>query len=133
MTDEEQMIITYKKVATSPSLLAVSSVFIPTPSEKDFTFGEIRRYFSQQANQPTGEINEISKGKFVNLQRKSLFIVVDLRWKISGPAESIFGEDGEIDIFGIREANEAAINQATKIMPAIKQKLTNLFQLWRGF
>ena len=134
---EERMIDNYRKVSTGTSILAITSPFVPVPTDADFEFGEIRRFFSQQANQPFGEIVEIAKSTFVGLQQKSLFIVVDIRWKISGPSEDTISVDPitgveSVDALGVRTANKAAVRQAAKVMPAITSKLTNLFQLWRG-
>ncbi|KKN13663.1 hypothetical protein LCGC14_1004110 [marine sediment metagenome] len=135
---EERMIIdSYRKVSTGTSILAITSPFVPVPTDADFEFGEIRRFFSQQANQPFGEIVEIAKSTFTGLQQKSLFTVVEVRWKVSGPAEDTINVDPitgveTVDSLGIRNANEAAVRQAAKVMPAITSKLTNVFQLWRG-
>ena len=136
--DDQQLIDSYRKVATSTSILAVTSVFIPVPTDADFEFGEIRRFFSQQANQPFGEIVEIAKGTFDGLQQKSLFATVEIRWRVAGPAEDTISTDPitgveSVDVLGVRTANEAAVRQAAKIIPAITRKLTNPFQLWRGF
>lgn len=131
---DKTLIQTYRRISTNTSILALTAPFIPRPSKSDFEFGEIRRFFSQQANQQTGEIVEIAKGTFDALSDKSLFTVVELRWKISGPAENTRDLiTGEIEVRGVRSANGAAVRQAAKIIPNIDKKLTNLFQLWRGF
>lgn len=127
------MVDTYRKNATNSSMLALTSVFIPRPTEADFDFGEIRRYFSQQANQLAGEITETSKTVFDALSQKSLFTVIELRWKITGSADDITDPStGEIDVRGVRSSNKASIQTATVVMPAIINKLTNTLQLWRG-
>jgi len=135
---DQRLINSYRNVSTSTSILAITSPFVPVPTDADFEFGEIRRFFSQQTNQPSGEIVEIAKSTFDGLQQKSLFIVVEIRWKISGPAEDTISVDSitgveSVDALGVRTANEAAVRQAAKIIPAIATKLTNPFQLWRGF
>jgi hypothetical protein len=145
--DEQSMIDTYRTVATSKSILAIASTFVPRPSEADFAFGELNRFFAQQANQKFGEIFEVSPSAFSALQQKSLYTTIQLKWKVSGPAENTVETDpdtGEtvvdplsgkpiVTSLGVRQANKAAINEAAKTMPAIKQKLTNVFQLWQGF
>lgn len=131
---DKGMVQTYRRVATNKSILALTNPFIPRPSESDYAFGEIRRFFSQQTNRSLGEIVEISKGTFDALQEKSLFTVVELRWKISGPAEDTTDTvTGEIEVRGVRSANSAAVRSAVKTIPAINKKLTNVFQLWQGF
>ena len=132
--ENKNMADIYRKNATNSSMLALTTTFIPRPSEADFKFGEIRRYFSQQANQSAGEITETSKGVFDALTKKSLFTVVELRWKITGSADDTTDPStGEIDVRGVRSSNKAAVQVAAKVIPTITNKLTNTLQLWRGF
>lgn len=128
------MLDVYRKNATELAMPVLTSIFIPRLSDADIKFGEIRRYFSQQANQLAGEITETSKTVFEVLTKKSLFTVVELRWKIVGPADDATDPTtGEIDVRGVRSSNKAAIQTASKVMPAIINKLTNTLQLWQGF
>jgi hypothetical protein len=114
-------------------LVAQPAPYVPVPSEQDYEAGEITRYFAQQANQPDGEVLEISKQTFQALQRISLFRTVSLRWKVSGVLDDSFDAEGRLERPGVETANVAAINIASKTMPAIKRKLTNPLQLWRGY
>jgi len=133
-TERERINRVYKEAATSKAMLVQTKTFIPTPTKADFEFGEIRRFFTQQANKSNGEIIEISSGRAGVLSRKSLFTVVSLRWKVSGPERNLINPDtGDVDVFGVREANQASIVVAAKTIPSLPRKLTNLTQLWRGF
>jgi len=110
--------------------------YTPKPSEKDYDLGEIRRYFTQQANNKNSEIFELSKQDFETAKLSPLYLAVSLRWKISGPATSVRKEVGGKMIrerTGIVEANTTAVKQASKKMPALTQKLSNPFSLWRGY
>ena len=110
--------------------------FVPTPSQKDFDLGEIQRYFAQQANQKTAEIFELSEQDFAAARLSPLYLAVSLRWKISGPADSsrtVLGGKPIRERTGIVDANTTAVKQASQKMPALAQKLSNPFQLWRGF
>ena len=131
MKDSLRQKLTYQRVG-STEMLSVAHRHIPRPAQKDYDFGEIWRYFAQPANRPNGEIIEVSKRTYVKLKAKNLYRVVALRWKISGPEEDdVRGEN--LVIRGVRTANQAAIDQAVKLMPTIQYKLTNLLQLWRGW
>lgn len=131
--DDAALVQSYLRVATLSSLPLNVNVFIPTPSNTDYTFGEITRYFVQQVNQPNGEITEVSKQTFQALQDVSLYRTVALRWKISGLATDVFDTAGRVERPGIETANKASIKNAAKTMPAITRKLTNVFQLWKKF
>jgi len=124
----------YKRVARISVVQPTIKPFTPQPSNSDYETGEIQRYFVQQVNQINGEIFEVSKYNFTELQSSPLYLRVSLRWKISGPAESVrTNVNGKLirERSGVLEANQAAITQAAIQMPRISQKLSNPFQFWR--
>jgi hypothetical protein len=130
---ERELVETYLRIQTNLPFSDVVEPFIPRPSEKDFDLGEIQRYFAQQTNQKTGEITEISRQNFSALQGSSIYTTVSLRWKIAGPSEDTLDAKGARILPGVATANNAATGSAAKTMPSIRNKLTNPFQLWRGF
>tara|TARA_B100000287_G_scaffold288086_1_gene271487 strand:+ start:500 stop:1111 length:612 start_codon:yes stop_codon:yes gene_type:complete len=75
------------------------------PSQNDYNIGEIRRYFTQKANDNTKPIFEISKSDYEN--KNSLYKYIDFIWKISGNKKDVIRENNvtlrliEIEIPGI--------------------------------
>jgi len=132
-TQEQAMIDIYTKLKPDASMLAQIRPYIPSPKDKDYEFGELNRYFAQQTNQKYGEIIEISKQTYKTLRNESLYIAVEIRWKIAGLSTDAYDLAGRLVRPGIVTANNAAITRAAKMMPAIKQKLTNPYRFWRGF
>ena len=126
------LVATYLRVGPPVTLTARFASFAPRPTAKDFTFGELTRYFVQQANQPTGEVTEVSQGTYTTLQSNHLFRSVAVRWRIAGPADDTHDAAGRVVRPGIETANRAAVTNAAKTMPNITNKLTNLTQLWQG-
>lgn len=124
---------TYLSIKPPTNLVSQFPAFTPRPADKDYELGEITRYFAQQTNQANGEITEISQQTFNTLQGVSLFRTASLRWRISGPSSDALDFAGRIVRPGIERANRAAIATASKSIPTIGSKLTNVFQLWRGF
>lgn len=124
---------TYLAIKPPTNLVSQFPAFTPKPSDKDYELGEITRYFAQQTNQANGEITEISTQTYNTLQGVSLFRTVSLRWRISGPSTDAQDFAGRIVRPGIERANKAAISSAAKVIPNIGSKLTNVFQLWRGY
>jgi hypothetical protein len=131
----QELVDGYKKARGIVVMQASPTPFVPRPTKNDYKFGEIKRYFAQQANQENGIIIEISENQFTSLRKDPLFIIVSLRWKISGSrtdkTEEIAGQPVKT-IVGVKTANEAAIRQAAKTMPGIRNKLSNPFQLHRS-
>ncbi len=118
----------YKAIKGDTQLSIVPRRFVPRPTEGDYKFGEIVRYFAQQANQSDGEIFEINKSSHTSFKSNPLYSVIKLRWQIAGPrSDSV----GGVTIVGVERANEAARTQAAKKMPGIARKLANPLQLYR--
>lgn len=115
-----------------------SSVFIgvspvahqSTPSNADYKNGHFLRWFAKRANQNI--VTEIDPTK-KNLIDGSLYNIVSLSWKISGPAEPVV-VNNIIEKSGVRTENQREIERVlheTKI--DLRQTLKNPLELWRGY
>jgi len=132
----KEMVKSYLAAGGSKIASVQFKPYVPTPTQKDYDFGEIHRYFAQQANNKTSEIFELSKQDFESAKLSSLYLTISLRWKISGPASSartIVEGKSVRERSGVVESNTTAVKQAAKRMPAMTQKLSNPYSLWRGF
>jgi len=131
-----EMVNSYLAAGGSKAATVQFKPYVPVPTQKDYDFGEIRRYFAQQANNKVGEVFELSKQDFDSAKLSALYLTISLRWKISGPATSAYTmvEGKSVrERSGVVESNTTSVKQAAKRMPALTQKLSNPYQLWRGF
>jgi len=86
------------------------------PSDSDYRIGEIRRYFTQVANDKSKPIFEISSQDFVI--QNSLYRYTDFQWRISGTREEVTRD------------NQRTINDLELQYNGISKKLSAL-QLWK--
>jgi len=86
------------------------------PSDSDYRIGEIRRYFTQVANDKSKPIFEISSQDFVI--QNSLYRYTDFQWRISGTKEEVTRD------------NQRTINVLEREYNGISKKLSAL-QLWK--
>jgi len=86
------------------------------PSDSDYRIGEIRRYFTQVANNKVKPIFEISQKDFNN--QNSLYRYTDFQWRISGTKEEVTRD------------NQRTINDLELEYNGISKKLFPL-QLWK--
>lgn len=102
------------------------TTFVPNPTQSDYNNGFIRRYFIQRRNDKSSPIFEVSPREYERMVKKSLYIGVSIKWRISGPIkETII--DSVLDK-GVRESNRIAISLVNDIMPNLKIYLPNLLQ-----
>ena len=131
MTDSE-LIAQYQKLAGTKTIEVIIKSSIPKPTQADYDFGMITRYFVKQANQKDGEIVEVSKDTFNNANSNAFYIAIQIPWKISGTNTDVYDDHGIRLYTGVATANILSTNLAEKTMSGIKNKLTNPLQFWKG-
>jgi hypothetical protein len=104
------------------------NTIVPVPSEDDYTNGYIRRYFVKKANDTNGHIFEISKETYLEYLQHPLWIVDNIKWRISGPIEPVYNSNGEMDDRGVRNSNKAAIQLSINKIKNLQLYLPNLLQ-----
>lgn len=104
---------------------------VPIPKESDYAVGFIRRYFAQRASDSNGHIFEISYETYDELFDNALWNLADLKWRIRGPIDATYKEDGRVDDIGVRAANVACIANAGNKLKNIGLYLPNLLQFYK--
>jgi hypothetical protein len=94
------------------NLSKITGQYYPTPTEKDYEAGYIYRYFSKRVNGDVYSIRELSKEDSKRLEQNPLYLVKEIKWKISGD-----GSD-----------NKNVINSLKKEIPGVENFLTNIRQ-----
>lgn len=90
--------------------------FIPTPSDRDYTNGYIRRFFIQKANDNGAVIYEIRKSSFNTFRNNGFYKAAELDWRIVG------------DVSDVKKSNSASIRIASEFIPKLYLYLPNLVQ-----
>mgnify|MGYP003116362889 CR=1 FL=1 len=118
--------IYFKLTGTTFDKHIVPEYFFPRPTPKDYERAHIKRYFCAKVNDST-TIIEINKDSFIKKNKtnkiginSSLYVFASLNWSIAGP---------EADV---RRANKAAINQASQIIPPVREYLGNLTEYYKN-
>lgn len=105
--------------------------FVPKPKEEDYRRGYIRRFFAQPSNDKLGVVTEISPDDYLRVSTSALYRAVTIRWRIKGPLEMTFKDDGSIADKGVRESNKKAIDLVSKELPALKLYIVHLLQFYK--
>lgn len=104
---------------------------VPSPNDMNYANGSIERYFTQKTNDIYGFVYEINIQTYNELQTNPYWIVGLIRWRISGPIDIVYTEDGKIKDKGVRESNKASIVEGQKIIKNLGLYLPNILQFYK--
>lgn len=105
---------------------------VPEPTEDDYSVGFIRRYFVRISNDVNTHIFEISDSDYTKYIDNPFWTTESIKWRIAGPLNPIYKEDGSIDDKGVRNSNKAAIGLASHTLKNIGLYLPNLLQFYQS-
>ena len=123
----------YKKVANNIDLFIVNTpnTIVPTPTDEDYYIGFVRRYFVRKANDINGFTYEIDKDEYADYIDNPFWTTADIKWRISGPLNPTYKENGEEDDRGVMNSNKAAIGIAASKIKNIGLYLPNVLQFYK--
>ena len=104
---------------------------VPNPNTNDYERGYITRYFTQKVTDTNSPIFEINANTFTNLQSKPMYVSVSIKWRLKGPKETLYREDGQLLDVSVSESNRRAILLQYDKMPNLKLYLPNLLQFYK--
>jgi hypothetical protein len=120
----------YKDVAKNIEnfTLQIPKTVIPIPNEFDYDNGFLRRYFIQKTNDSNGFVFEVSSELYDEYIDNPFWKVADLKWRITGPKETVYSKIGELSDIGVEITNKQIINLTSKTIRNISLYLPNLLQ-----
>jgi hypothetical protein len=123
----------YKDIANNLDLfkIQIPKTIVPVPTASDYELGFIRRYFAQIANNPNGHIYEIDNEVYSELEHSPFWKVVDMKWRIRGPLDTIYDSEGSISDMSVSSSNNASIGIAGTKLNNIRLYLPNLLQFYK--
>jgi len=123
----------YNKIAQNINLFVVKTpnTIVPLPTNDDYSIGFIRRYFVRKANDENSFTYEIHKDEYADYIDNPFWTTADIKWRISGPLNPTYKENGDIDDRGVMNSNKAAIGLATHRIKNIALYLPNYLQFYK--
>jgi hypothetical protein len=120
----------YKDIAKNIEnfTLQIPKTVIPIPTEFDYDNGFIRRYFIQKTNDSNGFVFEVSEEVHDELRDNPFWKVADLKWRITGPKQTVYNQKGELSDIGVEITNKQIINLTSNTIRNISLYLPNLLQ-----
>jgi hypothetical protein len=123
----------YKDIANNLELFTIQipQTVIPSPTSNDYEIGFIRRYFCQKANDVNGFVFEISIDEYNRLESNVFWKIADLKWRIIGPINTVYKDNGEIEDVGVIKSNKYSIQTTSSIVKNIGLYLPNILQFYK--
>lgn len=121
----------YATIANVPNAFKPVAVvdYNPQITQGDVSNGVISRFFARQANQPKGQITEISPSVYGQLTSNPFWQVIEMDWRISGPLNDVTGAMTPT-VPGAITANKMALQIANQEMPGMIYKVLNYVQYY---
>ena len=108
--------------------IILPETIVPVPTQLDYDNGYMIRYFIQKANDYNGHIFELNNSVYTTYLNNAYWKGVELKWRIAGPKEVVYKNDGTIDDIGLINSNKASICLASVRLKNIGLYLPNLLQ-----
>ena len=101
---------------------------IPIPDDNDYPKGYVTRFFIQKVNDKGAPIYEVSNVDYSSFNSNVQYNTTSLRWRISGPVNTVVDTRGNVSDMGIKESNRMSVKLASNIIINLKLYLPNLVQ-----
>ena len=108
--------------------LEIPKTIVPVPTSNDYESSFIERYFIQKANDIHGFVYEIDINEFTRIKSNPYWLYVVISWRISGPLDSVYNNDGMLIDKGVINSNKATLATASAKLKNIGLYLPNLLQ-----
>jgi hypothetical protein len=118
----------YNQLNRKPKTSTKIITHVPKPTESDYQRGFIRRYFIQKLNDTLSPVYEVDYERFGNYKSDPYFSSVTLKWRISGPKETKYDNNGNVVDKAASESNRISIQISSDKIPNLKLYLPNLLQ-----
>ena len=109
--------------------LEYPNTIVPSPNSVDYDNGFIERYFIRKANDSNGFLYEVNFITFTKYLKNPFWIGENLKWRITGPVDPVYNQNGILTDIGVRSSNRESTLIAANKIKNIGLYLPNLLQV----
>jgi hypothetical protein len=111
--------------------LSIPKTIVPSPTDNDYSNGMFDRYFAQRANDSNGFVYEIDLNTFNELKLNPYWLVEVVKWRLSGPLDIVYDENGKVTDKGVINSNNASISFGQRNIKNLNLYLINILQFYK--
>ena len=104
---------------------------VPSPTDDDYENGIIDRYFTQKVNDVNGFIYEVNLNVYNELKQNPYWLTQDIKWRITGPLDAVYDDNGKLTDKGVRNSNIASIAFGQEKIKNLNLYLINNLQFYK--
>lgn len=123
----------YKNLIKNKTIysLSIPKTIVPSPTDVDYSNGIIDRYFAQKVNDSNGFVYEIELNTYNELKLNPYWIVEIVKWRITGPLESVYDDSGKLVDKGVKNSNIGSISFGQQTIKNLNLYLINILQFYK--
>lgn len=123
----------YKDLIKEKTLFSLQTpaTVVPNPNSTDYEKGFIERYFIQKVNDKNAQVFEVSENTYSKYISNPYWTIVNIKWRISGPLDTVYKSNGDISDKGVQNSNKILLDIASEKVKNIKLYLPNLLQFYK--
>jgi hypothetical protein len=111
--------------------LSIPKTIVPSPTENDYSNGMFDRYFAQRANDANGLVYEIDLNTYNELKLNPYWLIEIVKWRLTGPIDSVYDENGKLTDKGVKNSNNASIAYGQQKIKNLNLYLINILQFYK--
>jgi hypothetical protein len=111
--------------------LSIPKTIVPSPTDNDYSNGMFDRYFTQKVNDFNGFVYEIDLNTYNELKLNPYWLIEVVKWRISGPLESVYDMNGKILDKGVKKSNIDSIAFGQRNIKNLNLYLINNLQFYK--
>ena len=111
--------------------LEIPQTVVPSPTEDDYYYGVITRFFTQKANDVNGFVYEIDSNTYDILKENPYWLIGSIYWRIAGPLDMVYNDNGMVVDKGVYNSNRASIQLGAETIKNLGLYLPNILQFYK--
>jgi hypothetical protein len=108
--------------------LNIPKTIVPSPTDDDYSNGVIDRFFTQKVNDYNGFVYEIDSNTYNDLKSNPYWAIEIVKWRIKGPLDMVYNDNGMVIDKGVFNANTASIRLGAETIKNLGLYLPNILQ-----
>ena len=131
--DEKTNIKMYNDLIKNKELpsLFIPQTIVPSPTETDYAKGFVERFFTQKVNDRNGFVYEIDDKTYIQLLKNPYWLSESIYWRIAGPLDMVYNDNGMVIDKGVFNANTASIRLGAETLKNLGLYLPNILQFYK--
>lgn len=123
----------YKDLIKNKTIYSLDTpkTIVPTPTDNDYSNGIMDRYFAQKVNDANGFVYEINLDTYNELKLNPYWIIENIKWRLVGPLDVVYDENGKLTDKGVKNSNIASITEGQKTIKNLNLYLINNLQFYK--